>query len=287
MKKLTLVFLLSIAFALGVSAQAPAPVDIWRGNRAADPATCSSVHGERYYNTATKKYRFCSATNTWSDIGTITTATTLPAGTVSAAPLNFTAGTNLTTPTAGALEYDGKVFYGDFAASQRGVALTQQFASNTSNTTLNSDANVQSVFAAADDTLTVLANTTYFFEAEYFLTTGTTTHTTATAFGGTATFTSVNYWAELWSNTDGTISTTAPSVLRIATNSATVLNATSTAAGTVIRLKGVIRTANAGTIIPQIKFSANPTGTNLGLTNSYFRLAPVGTDTATKVGPWS
>ena len=44
---------------------------------------------------------------------------TLPAGTATAAPLTFTSGTNLTTPAAGALEYDGTAFYATPAANAR------------------------------------------------------------------------------------------------------------------------------------------------------------------------
>ena len=40
------------------------------------------------------------------------TGVALSAGTTTVAPLNFVSGTNLTTATAGAIEYDGKVFYG-------------------------------------------------------------------------------------------------------------------------------------------------------------------------------
>jgi hypothetical protein len=214
-------------------------------------------------------------------------AGTFDAGTTAVAPINLTAGTNLTTPTAGAIEYDGKVFYKDFAASQRGVALTEQFVINSSDTTLTNGTGAQSIFAAANDTLTVLGSTTYEFEAQYYLTTGATTHTTATLFGGTATLTSIGYMAELWSVTDGTISTTAPSILRVAVGTSTVLNATSTATGTMIRLNGIVRVNAAGTFIPQIAFSADPTGTLLGKTNSYFRLRPLGTNTVTNIGPWN
>jgi hypothetical protein len=212
---------------------------------------------------------------------------TIGAGTASAAPLTFTTGTNLTTPVAGAFEFDGKVGYFSNAASQRGVINTLQYVQATSDFTLAAASGVQAVFTAADDTLTVTANTSYFIEAEFFLTTGATTHTTAVGFGGTATFTGINYWAELWSVTDGTINTTAPSTLRVAAATSTVLNATSTATGTTIRLRGIIRTSAAGTIIPQINFSANPTGTNLTKAGSYFKLTPLGTDTNTKVGPWN
>jgi hypothetical protein len=208
-------------------------------------------------------------------------------GTASIAPIQFTAGTNLTTPTAGAMEYDGKVPYFDFAASQRGVVNSEQFVTNSSDTTLTNGTAAQSIFAAANDTLTVLGSTTYEFEALYYITTGATTHTTATVFGGTATLTSIGYWAELWSVTDGTINTTAPSTLRVATGGSTVLNATSAATATTIRLRGIIRTNAAGTLIPQIAFSADPTGTLLGKTNSYFRLWPVGSNSVVSVGPWN
>jgi hypothetical protein len=162
-----------------------------------------------------------------------------------------------------------------------------QYASNTADFTLAAASGVQSPFAAANDVFTVAANTTYFCDGDIFLTTGATTHTTAFGFGGTATFTSINYWAELWSNTDGTISTTAPSYLRVAAATSTVLNATSTATGTVIRIRGMIRTSAAGTLIPQINFSANPTGTNLALKNSFFRCVPAGANTNAATGPWN
>jgi hypothetical protein len=252
--------------------------------------TCNSARKSFvYYNTTTNVKRWCNGT-TWNDEGggsLVADGMTFSAGTTARAPINLTAGTNLTTPAAGSIEYDGKVFYGDVGASQRTVIGTQQFVSNTSDTTLTNGTAAQSVFASANDVLTVVGSTSYFFEAEYFLTTGATTHTTATLFGGTATLTSANYWAELWSVTDGTISTTAPSVLRVAVGTSTVLNATSIATATTIRIRGIIRVNAAGTLIPQIAFSADPTGTLLGKTNSYFRLWPIGTNTITNVGPWN
>ncbi len=47
------------------------------------------------------------------------------AGTTSAAALDFTAGSLLTTPIAGAFEYDGTVFYATPVASQRGQLQSQ------------------------------------------------------------------------------------------------------------------------------------------------------------------
>lgn len=210
----------------------------------------------------------------------------LDAGSSSVPPLRFQSGTNLTTPLAGAFEYDGQVLYSSFAASQRGVSPSIQYVCNSGDKTLNSDANAQSPFVATADTLTVTAATTYLFDSFIYLTTGTTTHTTAFGFGGTATITSVLYYANLVSSAAATIATSA-SWLEVVSAAATVLNATSGAASTKIRLKGTIRINVAGTLIPQITFSANPGGTNLGKTNSFFRLYPVGINTVTSVGNWS
>ena len=54
----------------------------------------------------------------------------LAAGTTSVAPFNLTSGTNLTTATAGAVEYDGTVFYATPTASQRGVITAEQIILN-------------------------------------------------------------------------------------------------------------------------------------------------------------
>ena len=48
------------------------------------------------------------------------------AGTTATAPLTLTAGTNLTTPAAGAIEYDGAAFYATVAANERGLLAAEQ-----------------------------------------------------------------------------------------------------------------------------------------------------------------
>ena len=52
---------------------------------------------------------------------------TIAAGTTSVAPINLAAGTNLTTATAGAHEYDGSVFYQTPVASNRGATSNYHF----------------------------------------------------------------------------------------------------------------------------------------------------------------
>ena len=47
-------------------------------------------------------------------------------GSASQAPVRFTSGTNVSTPAAGAMEYDGVVFYGTATANNRGVLPAEQ-----------------------------------------------------------------------------------------------------------------------------------------------------------------
>lgn len=73
--------------------------------------------------------------------GSITARLHLPAGTATAstAPLKFTSGTNLTTPEAGAVEYDGTNWYGTNGTATRGAFLrTVTNVSNGASATLAS-----------------------------------------------------------------------------------------------------------------------------------------------------
>lgn len=149
----------------------------------------------------------------------------------------------------------------------------------------NSSTSAQNIFAAANDTLTVVASTTYRFRARLLFNTGTTTHTTAFGLGGTATFTSIAYTSHATSSAADTLAT--PQTRHVATASAAVLTATSVAATTNIVIEGVMRINAAGTIIPQVTFSAGPTGTCETAIDSYFEIEPIGSNTVAAVGPWA
>ena len=60
------------------------------------------------------------------------------AGITATAPVTLTAGTNLTTPAAGAIEYDGAAFYATVAANERGVLAAEQIQILSSPYTLTS-----------------------------------------------------------------------------------------------------------------------------------------------------
>ena len=62
---------------------------------------------------------------------TFTGTVTMPTGTVTNAPIDFNAGVNLTTPVAGAFEYDGVVpYFTDSTTTGRGILTAPVFASN-------------------------------------------------------------------------------------------------------------------------------------------------------------
>lgn len=248
-------------------------------------------------------------------ISTITSATitslttsgvTVAAGTASVAPLALTAGTNLTTATAGALEFDGTAFYATSVASSRQQLDAEQFViatanSATYNNTLLDASTAAPVFTTttsgtAAGAVTLVAGKTYCFEFMYNLTnTGTTSHTWATLLAGTATFSAGSAYtvAGVTGTTastpaagglDGFIASTTlstPVVVTAASTSATE-QVTVCGMGTLIINAG-------GTIIPSLKASARPgaSGTPgvIVLAGSFFRIWEMSSTAA--VGNWS
>ena len=165
-----------------------------------------------------------------------------------------------------------------------GVVTREQFTSNTGTVSFPNNASANSPFAAANDTFTLQAATTYFFEGLYHLTgMGATTRTTATLFGGTATLTSIAYRALIHTGAANALGTT-QSTKTCVNATANVLNATVTTAAEAIEVRGIVRVNAGGTFIPQIQHSADPTGTILAQTNCYFRIYPVATNATVFVG---
>lgn len=214
----------------------------------------------------------------------------LRAGTTSLAPVQMSAGTNLTTAAAGAVEYDGKAIYATAVASSRQVINAEQVSIMTADRGGSDSNTAQNVFGSTEDEITLAASTTYEFEAQYFITraAGTNSHTTATLFGGTATLTSIDYLAQVTNPTGNALA----NVQQIMANAATAV--TLTAANTVatenliIWLRGTVRVNGAGTLVPQFQFQGlNPGGAPTVKRNTFFRCWPIGTDAVAKVGNWS
>lgn len=162
------------------------------------------------------------------------------------------------------------------------------FTSNVADFTLANSASAQSPFEAARDVITLPASTTYLMEGLVQITgMGGTTRTTALQFdAGTATLTSINYLANISTGAAQTLTTTITYKHSIAAT-AQVLNGTVTTAAATIWWRGIVRINAAGTFIPQIKFSADPTGTILCKADSFFTLTPLGSNTVGSVGSWA
>jgi hypothetical protein len=90
----------------------------------------------------------------------------LDAGTTATAPIKFTSGTNLTTPVAGAVEYNGSNYFQTIdATSGRGVLPVSQFIYLSSNN--NSISSLYPVFPSS--TLSLVSGALYEYEAEVYL----------------------------------------------------------------------------------------------------------------------
>ena len=208
----------------------------------------------------------------------------LPSG-LSAAGATFNGTVNIGTtalisaPSATALAIRSQIPAGT------GVTPTIQIICPSAGYTLTNQIATQKVFDLPQDTITLQAATTYMFEGQYLLTTGTTTHITSMSFVlTTATMTNCS-----WSSTTGM-----PTALNAATSGSFHaifnsvaggnVNTTSTSANTMITFKGIMRVDVGGTMVPNIAFSAQPGGTNTVLIGSYLKFYPIGANTINSVG---
>ena len=175
-------------------------------------------------------------------------------------------------------------------AAPAGVLDDSQFSILQSDGTLNAASGVQTwcgTNKTGQDAFTLAANTTYKVRGQLIVNTGTTTHTTALAWAlSGATITDFQYQVLLWSAAANAIATV-QSTVHVTGVASKVLNATSTAVYTNISFEGILVSANAGTITPQINFSANPTGTNLMKRGSWISLSRLGINTVTVSGGWA
>jgi hypothetical protein len=166
-----------------------------------------------------------------------------------------------------------------------GVTPTVQIICPSAAFTLQNQIATQAVFNTGMRTITLQAATTYMFEGQYLLTTGTTSHITSMSFVlTTATMTNCS-----WTSTTGM-----PAALNAATSGAFQaifnsvaggnVNTASTSANTMIIFKGIMRVLAAGTLVPNIAFSAAPGVTCSTSIGSYIKFYPIGANTIDSVG---
>ena len=218
--------------------------------------------------------------------GTLTSQLNLAAGTTSIAPLDFSAGSLLTTAVAGSMEFDGAVPYFSIAASTRGAVPTEQLIVLTGTNTLTSQTAAQAIFdggGGPTNGQVTLPVGTYQFECLFTLTSmSASSGSFGFALGGTATKT--QGWTSLASkvaslsvggSSNMTYGTAANTTL-VPANANTIGNAF---------IKGIIRVTVAGTVIPQVSLTVAAAAV-VGV-NSYFKISPIGNSTVVSVGNWS
>ena len=189
------------------------------------------------------------------------------------------------SPGAGLIEYRDDAFYGTTTANNRGVIPSEHITINQAQVSLNDDTNAQSPFASGADTLTLPVGT-YFFDAMIAVVSGSNSHTTAFGIAGTATIGDILYEAETRNGARGTAATGVVTNF-VETASATAMNTATAATNQTHYLKGQFTVTVAGTIIPQITFSAAPGSTNTCETMSYFKVTSIGAETTASVGAWA
>jgi hypothetical protein len=211
-------------------------------------------------------------------------------GSASQAPIVLTSGTNVSVPVAGALEYDGSVFYGTVSAGARGLLAAEQFIALNSNYTANDSAAAQRVFnVPTDGAVSLAASTTYFIEGLYIIAPAITfgAESVNTLFALSGTISSIRYIADA---STGLVTTTQTIKRRQATgiNAVTVTDAAPGGQATnfIIQIRGIIRTNTAGTLTPQFQFTGSPGSAPIVQANSFFRIVPVGPATITNLGAW-
>ena len=228
--------------------------------------------------------------------GTLTGNLTLAAGTTSVSPLTFQSGTNLTTVTAGANEYDGTVFY-QTSNTNPGRALKTQdyyYASSANYIVdFSGSAAAQSVLGASTRGITVAAGTTYEYELSMAV-----QHQFAIETGITGTFSIVNTvgatvahisYVDYGSNTTGFTTATTMSSVRTTGNVTFSAAISSGSRYNIVKVKGLIRVTGSGTskIYPALSTSAINQNTWTVQSGLIFKLTPIGNGTVTSVGTWA
>jgi hypothetical protein len=219
---------------------------------------------------------------------------TLSAGTTTVPPLDFTAGTNLTTAVAGAMEYDGKVAYFTPQGTQRGVIPGMQMYVFNSTYALSSLVTTAQAWVNGLS-CTLSSNTTYLFKAFIpFIRTGTGTVTVSHGFGGTATLTNIEYLLLRYYDTGGFTGVNNNAALAgmgfftSAANGTTMTGSSATTTYQWLKMEGQVTVNAGGTFTPTLTNSATGT-TNTIQVGAYFMIYPVGAGGASNVnvGTWA
>jgi hypothetical protein len=222
---------------------------------------------------------------------TISNGLVVGAGSATITPLTLTSGTVNTTAVAGAVEYDGKVFYATNVASSRAAITTDQFIYAQAAITLTSQTGVQPIFLGTsggvltNGYLTLPVGT---FEFECLVALSSMSGSSGSFGFALGTANSAVIGQQLWeayAYKGGTLTTAGTLQITVNTTANTALATASTTTTGWFRIRGFFTVTTPGSIIPQISLGVSAAASvNVG---SFFRLRPLGTQTITYVGDWS
>ena len=238
--------------------------------------------------------------------GTMSSALNLRTGSTGAgtAPIYMTGGGVLNTPVAGAVEYDGTVFYKTpNAVTGRAVDVsTYYYVSDGAYNVDISTAGAKPIFGSATTGLTIAAGTTYEFELMVFCSVtfgGTTVPSYShsfllTAANGTPTTT---IYQQLQLGNTTTTGFTTPVTLTSQRNAnngtVTVLSSVTTGSRYATYIsKGIIRVTGTAGHTVEIAPAITPSTTSVDYgfipqAGSYFKITPIGNGTVAGVGTWA
>ena len=229
-------------------------------------------------------------------VGTTDTQTltnkTLGAGTATVPTILLASGVNLTSATAGAFEYDGRVLDFTPIGTQRGIIPNQQYYRLNSTITGADATGVQSAYGVG---VTLSASTVYEFYMYFVISksAGVTTHTISLGFGGTATVNNILYGGMTQVTSTSFVSGSGGTASSFDSNTVSATVATGAGSGSAGRtfavyLTGTVSINAGGTFIPQYSLSAAPGGAYTTQIGSFIRINPLSASgAATNVGTWA
>lgn len=253
--------------------------------KSAAPATPSPTHVELYVDTADERLKSISSTpttivftgNDTADALTNKTLTLSP-GTTGVAPLNLTSGVNLTSVTAGAVEYDGTAFY---QATNTTNGRTQKDGWNYFRLT-GSGTGITSIadFFGTNDGIPLVANGIYEIEWDCWLSQATastsTIFTIVTATTALANLTA--YYVGTPVAGIAAVGTPQTAGVNTTSSSSTALPATGSLANAATHHFNIHATLTAGNGTSNTRLRLTSTaGTATPLINSFFKVRQIGT----------
>lgn len=189
-------------------------------------------------------------------------------------------------------------FVGNIIGKQSGLALPYQYYTLNSGYAGSNATGAQSVFGVG---VTLAGSTIYEFEMFYVLakTAGTTAHTIAPGFGGTATFNNFTWWGVGQDIAGGTYPITMGAGFTTPYNASSFFTNTQTAAVATngitnannlfyVMSKGIISVNAGGTLIPQYTLSAAPGGAYTTQIGAYIKISPLAASGSNvSIGSWA